>query len=85
MLWGRAEEGPTCILWGHTDSIVRLTIKDDLLFSGAGEKTVRIWDITSGDCVRVLEGHSDYVSILTFSPDHSMLRAGCGGNGELRM
>ena len=26
--------------------------------SGSGDKTVRVWDVASGRCLRVLEGHS---------------------------
>jgi WD40 repeat protein len=33
--------------------------------SGSGDKTVRVWDVDTGSCERVLEGHGD-VSDLPF-------------------
>jgi hypothetical protein len=39
--------------------------------SGSGDKTVRVWDVETGSCERVLEGHgrvSDLPSSLILSP-----------------
>ena len=27
----------------------------------AGDKTLKVWDVATGECVATLEGHSDYV------------------------
>ncbi|CAH0031764.1 unnamed protein product [Clonostachys rhizophaga] len=81
MLWDRSQNGPSHILKGHTDHIRTLELRDGFLFSGAADNTVRIWDLASGECVRVFN-HTDYISILTFSPDNA-LRAGCGGSGHV--
>ncbi|CAG9982856.1 unnamed protein product [Clonostachys byssicola] len=82
MLWDRNQDEPTHILKGHTDHIRTLELRDGFLFSGAADNTVRIWDLASGECVRVLN-HTGYISILTFSPDDALLRAGCGGSGHV--
>jgi small GTP-binding protein len=37
--------------------------------SGAGDGTVRLWDVETGRCLRVLEGHSDEVLSLAWSSD----------------
>ncbi|VUC28510.1 unnamed protein product [Clonostachys rosea] len=50
-----------------------------------GDKTVRIWDIASAQCIRVLEGHANYISILTFSLDGTTLYAGSGADGHVRI
>jgi WD40 repeat protein len=52
---------------------------DNLLISGSLDNTARIWDLATGDCIRVLEDHSSSVTVLMFSPDYSLLRAGSGG------
>lgn len=33
------------------------------------DETVRIWDATTGECIRTLEGHTSYVYYASFSPD----------------
>ena len=35
--------------------------------SGSDDYTVKLWDVTSGECLQTLEGHSDSVNILSFS------------------
>ncbi|CAH0054033.1 unnamed protein product [Clonostachys solani] len=82
MLWDRSQDGPTHVLRGHTDHIRTLELRDGFLFSGAADNTVRIWDLVSGACAQVFN-LTDYISILTFSPDDALLRAGCGGSGNV--
>ena len=36
--------------------------------SGSRDKTVRVWDAATGKEVQKLEGHSDYVNSVAFSP-----------------
>ena len=38
--------------------------------------TVKIWDSASGICLQTLEGHGDYVSSVSFSPDGKFLVSG---------
>ncbi|VUC25668.1 unnamed protein product [Clonostachys rosea] len=84
LLWQREKQEPTNTLHGHRAEITRLESKDSMLFSASEDGTVRIWNTTSGECVQVLEGHPENTSILTFSPDGSLLRAG-GGHGQVRI
>lgn len=37
--------------------------------SGSSDKTVRLWDISSGSPVRIFTGHQGAVTALAFSPD----------------
>lgn len=32
------------------------------MVSGSGDKTLRVWNVDSGECVRVLEGHEGWVT-----------------------
>lgn len=32
--------------------------------SGAEDKTVKVWEISTGDCVQTLSGHDDYVRVV---------------------
>jgi WD40 repeat protein len=61
-----------------------MTIKpkenNQLVVSGSGDKTLRLWDVASGKCVKTLEGHSDYVSSVSFSKDNKIVVSGSGDN-----
>ena len=44
--------------------------------SGSGDNTVKLWDVTSGECLQTLEGHSRYVTSVSFSPDGTKVASG---------
>ena len=44
--------------------------------SGSKDTTVKLWDVTSGECLQTLEGHSLDVTSVSFSPDGTR---GCVG------
>ena len=48
-------------LRGHTDWIGRIAWSPDgrLLASPSADKTIRLWDAETGECLRTLEGHED--------------------------
>ena len=37
---------------------------------------MKLWDVTSGECLQTLEGHSDYVNSVSFSPDGTKVASG---------
>jgi len=43
------------------------------------DKTVRMWSIVTGKCVRVFTGHTEFISALECSPDGKTLASGDGG------
>ena len=46
--------------------------------SGSWDKTVRLWDVATGEAVRTLQGHSDPVLSVAFSPDGQWAASGGG-------
>jgi WD40 repeat protein len=58
-------------LSGHTDKITSLAFSPDnkLLLTGSADKTARLWDITSGQLLRVFSGHTAAVTSVAFTPD----------------
>lgn len=61
------------MLDGHTDCVSSVAYAPDgkHLVSGSGDddQSVRLWDMLTGEQLKVFEGHTDYVSSVIFSPD----------------
>lgn len=66
-----AESAPELILTGHNNSVGALAATPDgrLLVSASWDRTVRVWDLESGQVVHVLEGHEQYVESVAVTPD----------------
>ncbi len=62
---------------GHTDKVTCLvTLPDGLLASGSSDKTIRIWNVTSGITIKTLTGHTGGVWSLVVLPNDSLLTSG---------
>ena len=44
--------------------------------SGSEDKSLRVWDATSGAIMATLKGHSDYVTSVAYSPDGKYIASG---------
>jgi WD40 repeat protein len=62
-------------LEGRSDYVNSVAFSHDSmrLASASHDRTVRIWDASSGACLQTLEGHSSYVSSVAFSHDSMRL------------
>uniref|UniRef100_A0A1D1ZJS9 F-box protein MET30 n=1 Tax=Anthurium amnicola TaxID=1678845 RepID=A0A1D1ZJS9_9ARAE len=62
-------------LSGHLAGIISLTMdfNESILFSGSVDKTIRIWNIHTGDCLQRLYGHDGTVGTLMLIPRVSSL------------
>jgi WD40 repeat protein len=69
-------------LIGHTDSVTSLYYRESssLLITASLDKTIRAWNVETGLCIAVMQGHTDAVlgvqfddtKIISCSADHSI-------------
>ncbi|XP_076943990.1 uncharacterized protein LOC143614440 [Bidens hawaiensis] len=61
-------ETPFCTLSGHVDDVLDLSwSRSRLLLSSSMDKTVRLWDIQTKNCLKIFS-HTDYVTCVQFNP-----------------
>jgi WD40 repeat protein len=62
-------------LEGHSGYVTSVAFSHDStwLASASGDRTVKMWDASSGTCLHTLEGHSSAVSSVAFSHDSTWL------------
>ncbi len=73
-------------LEGHQGAICGLLISADgkTVFSGSGDRTIRVWDVQTERCLKILEGHESTVSKLALSSDERFL-ASCSPDQTARI
>ncbi|ETO31796.1 WD repeat-containing protein, partial [Reticulomyxa filosa] len=57
---------------GHEDIVKNVKYRSNELrntiLSGSNDKSIRLWDIQSGQQIQVFNGHTDYVNSIDYSP-----------------
>lgn len=58
-------------LVGHTEMICSLSWSpdDSRLLSCGHDRTIRLWNVNTGECIRVFEGHSKEITACAWMPD----------------
>ncbi|MDF5730295.1 MAG: serine/threonine protein kinase, partial [Rhizonema sp. PD38] len=65
-------------LTGHSSWVISVAISPDgnTLASGSNDKTIKLWNLATGEQTRTLQGHSDLVHSVAISPDGKTLTSG---------
>jgi len=68
------------VLEGHTDWVRSVAFSNDgrQIVSGSDDKSVRVWDASTGEVLNVLEGHTAWVNSVAFSYDGRRIVSGSG-------
>ncbi len=53
--------------------VVQFHPNSNYVATGSTDRSVRLWDLQAGECVRVFQGHATAVHALAFSPDGRLL------------
>ncbi|MDZ8081545.1 MAG: protein kinase [Nostoc sp. DcaGUA01] len=63
---------------GHTETIASICFSADsrLALSGSKDKTIKLWDVETANCLRTFEGHIDTVTSVCFSTDSCLALSG---------
>jgi WD40 repeat protein len=79
---------PAClqVLLGHSFAVSGVAVSTDarVAVSGAWDKTLRVWDLATGQCRAILEGHEECVESVALSADSGTAVSG-SRDGELRV
>ena len=54
--------------WFYDESEPLVVLNRPSYASGSSDNTIKLWNATTGECLRTLEGHGDYVRSVAFSP-----------------
>ena len=65
-------------LEGHTAWVRSLAFSQDgkILASGSGDRTIRLWNVATGQCATILTGHTSGIQSLVFNRDGNILASG---------
>ena len=64
---------------GHTSEVTALAVTPDgaRMVSGSRDRTLKAWDLASGELLFTLAGHSDSVTAIAITPDGTRAVSGC--------
>lgn len=68
----------------HTSPIYSVALYDNWAATGGGDDLGYVWDVTNGEMIMKLDGHTDSVTNVAFSNDGVYLATG-GMDGQVRI
>ena len=82
----QSNQRPNKILKGHEDNIWSIAFNPNgtKIVSGSSDRTVKIWNTQTGQCLKTFLGHNRPVLSVSFSPDGNTV-ASCGGHSIIKL
>ena len=73
-------------LIGHSGYVYSVAYSPDgtKIISGSYDKTIKIWNTNTGQCLKTLEGHLYFVNSVAYSPDGTKIISG-SGDGTIKI
>jgi WD40 repeat protein len=65
-------------LTGHSGlfaGVTSLALNKHILASASEDKTIRLWDLNTGQTIQILSGHQGFVEAVAFQPHHNQVLA----------
>lgn len=74
----RWEKNPYFVhtLIGHTDSVRTISGYGDILVSGSYDSSIRVWRVSTGECLYHLRGHSLRIYSVLYEPERNICISG---------
>jgi COMPASS component SWD3 len=71
---------------GHIGEVcsVQFASNGKYICSGSHDESIRVWETWTGECIRILDAHSDTVNCVSFSPGSDQL-CSCGADGRVHL
>ncbi|MFB2894059.1 NB-ARC domain-containing protein [Aerosakkonemataceae cyanobacterium BLCC-F50] len=71
---------PLLTLKGHSSWVwsIDFSPSGQIIASCGEDQTIRIWDVSTGECLRILQGHTSVILSVSFSPDGQLLATSSG-------
>ncbi len=69
-------------LKGHKSDVTSVSYSPDgkYIASGSRDKTIKLWDVNTGNCIKTFSGHTYGVMSVSYSPDGKYLASGARDN-----
>eukprot|EP01111_Echinosteliopsis_oligospora_P010622 TRINITY_DN335_c0_g1_i1.p1 TRINITY_DN335_c0_g1~~TRINITY_DN335_c0_g1_i1.p1 ORF type:complete len:469 (-),score=118.53 TRINITY_DN335_c0_g1_i1:100-1506(-) len=83
-IWDVSKGKKKCVnvLEGHTNWVRGVQATGNLLVSASSDRTLKLWDVQSGECLQTFDGHTNYVRSLQFE-DNKLVSGSADGTIRL--
>ena len=69
---------------GHEAAILSISVLGEKVFSSSGDKTIRVWDLNTGENISIIRGHTAAINEIKLSPDERWV-VSASDDGSLRI
>jgi WD40 repeat protein/transcriptional regulator with XRE-family HTH domain len=72
---------------GHEEGVITIAILPDssIMATGSSDHDVRLWDMKTGKCIRVLHGHESWVNSICFSQSEKNILASGSSDRKVKI